>query len=517
MFRMTCAYWLRDFVVTVPRKEHAIQDEGILELDEPFDNNDGIDIQYQVTLELDSLHFHMSDLSNSDRMADTSLDDESTDSSSGTRGLVTIIYRGNGHTSGTVPVNQTVYTPGYVHLSAPGSMKKSGNVFVCWKTSAGDLLAAGARVDFPTSISGTITLDAYWIPSRVDIVYRGNGHTGGTVPLSQSLITPGSIKLQPQGSMVKKDHIFIGWRDSSGTIIAAGGTATFPDAIAGTAILDAYWIPSIVTIIYRGNGHTSGTVPGNQNIITPGDAYLAPQGTLFKSGFKFVGWRDSSGQVLKASAKIGFPSAVAGTSTLDAHWLPVVTMNHTTLLNSTASVSNVNAVLNNVRPVFMDTFAINLVQASISTTSSLNQKPGCTKVPPQNDLCDSSCGKASDSSDCSLFHHRSAFHFLNTNSSSGALSVFRFVDYRLCEYYLDSNNTPKHGEVGGLSWKGQKDMIVTTRSGNIERSTAHEISHLFDASDYSCTPNQLCVMTPGSSTYSEWCNKCREDIFRFRK
>ncbi|SCZ03830.1 matrixin family metalloprotease, partial [Alkaliphilus peptidifermentans] len=92
-------------------------------------------------------------------------------------------------------------------------------------------------------------------------------------------------------------------------------------AVAGTLTLDAHWIPSVVTITYRGNGHTSGTVPANQTLTTPGSITLRPQGNLRRTGRVFIGWRDSAGNIFPPEASVSINVPVAGTLTLDAHWV----------------------------------------------------------------------------------------------------------------------------------------------------------------------------------------------------
>lgn len=113
----------------------------------------------------------------------------------------------------------------------------------------------------------------------VTIQYRGNGHTSRIVPANQVLTTPGSIALRPQGNLARTGHVFVGWRTQAGDVITAGSTISWNTAVAGTLTLHAHWIPSIVTITYSGNGHTSGTV-ANQNLTTPKSITLRPQGDL---------------------------------------------------------------------------------------------------------------------------------------------------------------------------------------------------------------------------------------------
>jgi len=239
---------------------------------------------------------------------------------------VTITYRGNGHTSGTVPANQTLTTPGNIQLRPQGNLARTGHTFVGWRDSAGNVWAAGSVIGWTNPTSGTLTLDAHWVPvsNTVTITYRGNGHTSGTVPANQTLTTPGTIQLRPQGNLARTGHTFVGWRDGAGNVWAAGSVIGWTNPTSGTLTLDAHWVPvsNTVTITYRGNGHTSGTVPANQTLTTPGNIQLRPQGNLVRTGHTFVGWRDGGGNVFAAESVIGWTNPTSGTLTLDAHWIP---------------------------------------------------------------------------------------------------------------------------------------------------------------------------------------------------
>ena len=243
---------------------------------------------------------------------------------------VTITYRGNGHTSGTVPANQTLTTPGNIQLRPQGNLARTGHTFVGWRDSAGNVWAAGSVIGWTNPTSGTLTLDAHWVPvsNTVTITYRGNGHTSGTVPANQTLTTPGNIQLRPQGNLVRTGHTFVGWRDGGGNVFAAESVIGWTNPTSGTLTLDAHWIPNssnIVTIVYRGNGHTSGTPPANQSVTTPGDFVLRPQGNLARTGHTFGGWMLSDGRVFPEGTTLTFTVVNSGTMNIDAHWVPVQT------------------------------------------------------------------------------------------------------------------------------------------------------------------------------------------------
>jgi len=183
--------------------------------------------------------------------------------------------------------------------------------------SNGTIVDPGAIIN--VSGTGTMRLDAIWIPSVVTFHYRGNGHTGGTVPTSHSLTTPGTVTLRQPGNMVRAGHTFIGWRCQNNTLSAGGSNITFPVPVVGSVTFDAYWRQNTVTVTYNGNGHTSGAVPAGHTINTPGSFVVRAPGNLARTGYVFDGWRHvDSNNVFWPGDTISLTGA--GTMRLDAQW-----------------------------------------------------------------------------------------------------------------------------------------------------------------------------------------------------
>jgi uncharacterized repeat protein (TIGR02543 family) len=85
-------------------------------------------------------------------------------------GLVTITYRGNGNTGGTIPANQLVTTPGSVRLAGQGNLSRTGYVFAGWRHPGGVVHSAGAQITWTTAITGPMTLYAHWVPAIVTVI-----------------------------------------------------------------------------------------------------------------------------------------------------------------------------------------------------------------------------------------------------------------------------------------------------------------------------------------------------------
>ena len=183
--------------------------------------------------------------------------------------------------------------------------------------------------------------------NMVTVTYQGNGNTGGTVPSSHSVNTPGSITLKGPGNMVKSGYRFNGWRHSSGVLYTAGQTLSFEAGLNGPLTLNADWVSASasptptpkatptptpkptptpvpnpkVTVKYNGNEHTGGTVPASHFVNTPGSITVKGPGDMVKSGYRFNGWRHSSGVLYQPGAVFTYSAGVDGTVTLNADWV----------------------------------------------------------------------------------------------------------------------------------------------------------------------------------------------------
>ena len=167
----------------------------------------------------------------------------------------TVRYFGNGHTSGTVPLIQRVLTPGSITLAHQGSMTKSGHAFGGWRSQHGATHGGGSSFTWNTRINVQLDMTAVWhrLPNTVRIVYHGNGHTRGAVPVPYYVQTPGSTWLRWYASMAKDGYTFGGWRcRSSDTIWQAGWQAqplpTWSTPTHGEWHLDAVWVQSWQTM-----------------------------------------------------------------------------------------------------------------------------------------------------------------------------------------------------------------------------------------------------------------------------
>jgi len=209
----------------------------------------------------------------------------------------TVTYYGNGNTGGTAPIDtNSPYPPfGIVTIMGKGSLTKSGYLFTGWNTAAdgsGFWLPPGINYMSP----GNLDLYAQWeIPTITHTVkYWGNGWTGGSVPVDNTLYPAGAtVTVEGPGTMVRSGYAFNGWNTQPG----GGGFSIQPGEtfiIPVNVNLYAQWIQPVVThtLYYDGNGNTAGTAPIDYSSPYPDNTPVTVKGpgTLLKNGYSFTGW-----------------------------------------------------------------------------------------------------------------------------------------------------------------------------------------------------------------------------------
>jgi uncharacterized repeat protein (TIGR02543 family) len=240
----------------------------------------------------------------------------------------TLLYNGNGSTSGKAPVDaKSPYAAGATVsvLANQGTcpLAKSGSTFAGWNTAAdgsGSAYAAGATF----AIGSNTVLYAQWAPIRYTVTYSGNGATSGSAPVDAAAYAPGAraTVLGNTGGLTRAGYVFSGWNtraDGKGTKYAPGAVFT----IRANTVLYAVWTKAPVTysVAYSRNGATSGAVPVDTAKYASGAraTVRGNTGALARAGYTFAGWStraDGAGTTYKPGAVI----TVKANVTLYAKW-----------------------------------------------------------------------------------------------------------------------------------------------------------------------------------------------------
>jgi hypothetical protein len=184
---------------------------------------------------------------------------------------------------------------------------RSGYTFRNWNSQANGL-GASYLSSYTYSFAASKTLYAIW-SQNFTISYDSNTANTGSVPISQSYYAGGpTVTVQSNsGSLSKVGNILTGWNtvaNGTGTSYALGQVnSTF----SANTTLFAQWSSATYTVLYSGNGHTSGSVPSSQSYIYGGSALTLSNNAspLAKTNYVFSGWNtaaDGSGTTYASGA-----------------------------------------------------------------------------------------------------------------------------------------------------------------------------------------------------------------------
>ena len=178
-----------------------------------------------------------------------------------------------------------------------------------------------------------MTLYAVWKANTYTVTYNGNGSTGGSTADSSHVFN--SSKALTSNGYTKTGYTFQGWSTSNTatTVTYTNGqnVNNLTSSNGGKVTLYAVWKPNTYTIVYNGNGATSGGTASSTHTYNQSKALTSNGYTRIDNAYKgyvFTGWNTaangsgtsySNGQVVN-----NLTSSNGGTITLYAQWTRVV-------------------------------------------------------------------------------------------------------------------------------------------------------------------------------------------------
>ncbi|MBN1603013.1 MAG: InlB B-repeat-containing protein, partial [Chitinispirillaceae bacterium] len=223
----------------------------------------------------------------------------------------TLSFNGNGNTSGEIPELKKYDYHAIVTIPANGTLKKDGYTFTGWNSAQNGNGKAFAVADTFSMPSSEMVLYAQWqaLPTY-RISYNKNGADSGAVPVDSNTYYKGeevTVAGNP-GKLSKSSASFSGWNtktDGTGESYNAGAKFPMPDS---AVMLYVKWTTNpIYSIIYHSVSSTGGNVPSVVNADTGTQVTIADSGSLYKTGYSFVGWNskeDGSGKLYKTGDKV---------------------------------------------------------------------------------------------------------------------------------------------------------------------------------------------------------------------
>ena len=234
-----------------------------------------------------------------------------------------IVFNGNTASSGSM-ANQTASNS--TRLSA-NNFAKDNHTFLNWNT-----LANGTGVTYQSnyvySFAEGITLYAQW-GQNISISFNANGADSGTAASTQNTYvgSPGINLPLNTGNLVKRGYRLAGWNtadDGTGTPYALGASSV---RFSASRTLYAHWTPATYSVIYSGNGASSGSEPAAQTFTYGNSVNVRDNiGGLTKDGYTFAGWNtaDDGSGVAYTPAQTNV--ALSSDTVLFAQWTRIATV-----------------------------------------------------------------------------------------------------------------------------------------------------------------------------------------------
>ncbi|MFA7075248.1 MAG: leucine-rich repeat protein [Candidatus Izemoplasmatales bacterium] len=193
----------------------------------------------------------------------------------------TIVYDGNGSTSGSTTISNHVY--GTIQRVTANGFTKTNHAFLGWSlTPEGNIAYSnlGNVINLTSDNGKTVTLYAVWDIIKESVTFDG---TGGSLVSGEAIqsVAHGSFAIEP--IFERTGYTFSHWDQAF-------------DNVTFSMTVHAVWTSNTYYIIYDGNGATSGSMGNSQCTY---DAVEVLQINQFvKNNYFFLGWAlDSDAEV----------------------------------------------------------------------------------------------------------------------------------------------------------------------------------------------------------------------------
>jgi uncharacterized repeat protein (TIGR02543 family) len=224
---------------------------------------------------------------------------------------LSVSYNGQSNTSGTVPVNSTIYLRnGSVVVSGnTGTLARTGYTWAGWTVNSNGSGTVYSGGETYTLGSTNLVLYAKWSPNTLTVTYDSKS---GTSVSAGSVLTGGSLSAPTAPTRTGYDFAF--WSATDG-----GSALTFPYSPPNTGNFTLYarWTAKTLAVTYDTQGGSSVT---SGSTSTGGGISISP-GSPTRSGYSFNGWFAGA----TGGSALTFPYAHGQTAdfTLYAQWSAV--------------------------------------------------------------------------------------------------------------------------------------------------------------------------------------------------
>jgi uncharacterized repeat protein (TIGR02543 family) len=224
---------------------------------------------------------------------------------------LSVTYNGQSNTSGSVPVNSTIYLRnGSVVVSGnTGTLARTGYTWGGWTVNSNGIGTVYTGGETYTLGAANLVLYAKWNPNTLTVTYDSKS---GTSVSAGSVLTGGSLSAPTAPTRTGYDFAF--WSATDG-----GSALTFPYSPPNTGNFTLYarWTAKTLAVTYDVQGGSSVT---SGSTTTGGGISVSP-GTPTRSGYSFNGW--FAGATGGSALTFPYAHGLSADFTLYAQWSAV--------------------------------------------------------------------------------------------------------------------------------------------------------------------------------------------------
>ena len=218
-----------------------------------------------------------------------------------------VSYLANGADAGLMPqgddAEEHVYDAAGFDELADCTYTKVGHHFAGWYV--GDTLVVSLADYFAfAGETGNVSVQAKWVKNTVTVIFESNEGTGTMDEEAHVYQDPDYLVLS-ENEFAKAGHTFAGWNtkaDGTGIAITKNGVGDyvlpgdfFNENADKYVTLYAQWTVNTITLVYNGNGATSGSMGWEDRTYgEPGYSDVAST-SFSRTGYQFQGWCFNAG------------------------------------------------------------------------------------------------------------------------------------------------------------------------------------------------------------------------------
>lgn len=178
---------------------------------------------------------------------------------------------------------QQIATDATANLTA-NTFTRKGYTFAGWAESSTGSVVYNDGAEYTMGAESLYELFAVWTANRNEIVFDGNGATGGEMD-SQYMATDSSASLSGN-TFVKKGYTFTGWATNPDGMVQYADGARYTMGTDAKYTLYAVWELTHYSIGYKLNNGTQTDNPTEYTIESEDITLRSP----VREGYRFVGW-----------------------------------------------------------------------------------------------------------------------------------------------------------------------------------------------------------------------------------